>query len=264
MDQTLAQVVALVAHGNAWLAGDRRAPAGLAPNSTFQFVRAARFERRTSGLFAKLEVAEEADVWLRQLASHETSALWLDTRQFGRGALADHIAAAFANGARASILADGPKPERWVATWSVGRQPTAEEKHIWDVLYVGGPDRNGPPKAAAVDAARARLLDAVEGARELAQRVGWLDWAEYFEEALAEYRSTDPAIRYNPDLLPPGSPLERRQLLALAVGAHVFGGMGSWNDMDVPRDETKTYRHVSDTLYAAILDGLMAGANPQR
>ena len=264
MDQTLAQVVALVAHGNAWLAGDRRAPAGLAPNSTFQFVRAVRFERRTSGLFAKLEVAEDTDTWLRQLALHETSALWLDTRQFGRGALPDHIAAAFANGARASILAEGPKPERWVPTWSVGRQATAEEKHIWDVLYVGGPDRNGPPKAIAVDTARARLLEAAEAARDLARRVGWLDWAGYFDEALGEYRSIDPAIRYNADLLPPGSPLERRQLIALAVGSHVFGGMGSWNDMDVPRDETKAYRHVSETLYAAILEGLMAGANPQR
>ena len=265
MDQTLAQLVALVAHGNAWLASDRAARAAapsLATNSTFQFVRGVRFERRTTGLFAKLEVAEDADTWLRQLATREVTGLWLDTRQFSLGALPDHIAAAFANGARASILAGGSKPERWVATWSVGVQPTAEEKHIWDVLYVGGPDKNGPPTAVSVDAARSGLAEVVEAARAFALRLGWQDWAEYFDAAFAEFRSEDPAIRYNLDLLPPSSPLDRRQLVALAVGSHVFGGMGSWNDMDVPNNEAGAYHRLSETLYAAILDGLMAGANP--
>jgi hypothetical protein len=70
-------------------------------------------------------------------------------------------------------------------------------------------------------------------------------------------------VPYNPDIAPAGwLSLEQRQLLAFAVQAWVFGGMGSWNDAWF-EDESQGdhYAEVTERLYEAVIAAFIAVTN---
>ena len=88
-----------------------------------------------------------------------------------------------------------------------------------------------------------------------------------WDAVLAQARDLDEATRpqppFHPDMAPPGglSP-ERQRLLAVATGAHVFGGVGSWNDISFEdRHTQRTYEEVSDRLLAAVIRSFSACVN---
>jgi hypothetical protein len=263
LDGQLAQLAALVAHGNHWLAGERSEARSVAAGSTFQYVNDVTFALTTGRFRQRTISSADPAAWLEGLADRKVASLWLDPRPILDGPLPQHMAAAFANGAPSSVLAHGPRAERWVAVWTVGR-PGATDNRIWDVRYLGWPDRAGLGELLDVETARTRLVAEVIGARDLAARFGWSDWARWFDEALASGESTVPVARWHDDVLPGSAALTRRQLFALASGSYVFGGMGSWNDLapTEPQDEAE-YRLVTERVYSAVVDAVAASVNPE-
>jgi hypothetical protein len=63
------------------------------------------------------------------------------------------------------------------------------------------------------------------------------------------------------DLLPAAYPAAARMLSATASAAWVFGGMGSWNDLSFQGPLREQYERVSEDLYLAALDALVAATN---
>jgi hypothetical protein len=263
MNGELAQLAALVAHGNEWLKSDRPRPTDVASGSTFRFVNDVRFEMSTGWLKKKSLTADSPDAWLEACAERGMTALWLGPHPMAAGQLPAHLAAAFANGTQCSIVAVGRRSERWVAGWSVGR-PGAPDNRIWDVLYVGSPDRNSWVENPDLDTARERLERQVSAARDLATQFGWTDWAEWFAEALAAGKSNELRGRFHDDVMPASADRARWQLFALASGSYVFGGMGSWNDLGAPDPQGEAaYQRISMELYSAVLEAVAASVSPR-
>jgi len=177
------------------------------------------------------------------------------------GSLAPHIAVAFAGGTREAIAVsrDGEN-SLWVPMWSaVARYP---ETKIWSVQYSRALAR-ATPASLSIREAKDRLERAVRETAEFAFAQGLSVWGETFERAAGSLESAQPVAPYHPDILPPGGySLAARRLLAAAVGAFVFGGMGSWNDITVADPEARArYEPLTRELYAAVMDGLIAAVN---
>jgi hypothetical protein len=250
-----AQLVALATHGSAWLAGITPGPAQRldTTNSTFQYVRGVRFERR-SGFGFRRPVASDVGTWLEDARAREIDRFWLVIAQ--------------ADGktppGRWLLVGTSPRgPEAWHATW-LAYAPNAPDGRKWDVEYLTERFRGNAIAGSDIAGARARLAVALKRAGAFALRHGLNDWADWFADALELGETDDPAPPYHQDMLPAmGFAKPARRLLAMATGAWVFGGMGSWNDSIgfAPGEEQRSYDEVSATLYAAMLEAFAAAVN---
>jgi hypothetical protein len=268
VDAAVAQLAALVAQGNAALAGDAEAGARVEAGSTFRYVRAVRFERQEGSPPVTTHAEDSAAGWFRQLAEWGVTALWLDPRPLAVPTLAPHLLAAWTNGSRVSIVTEGAEPRlRWIASRHVDRVPTEADERVWAVHCVGRPDIADLAPRPTIPEAAAALEALVRAARELARRMDETFWGGQLERALARLTDDDPATKHHDDVLPPSAELDRRRLFAAAVGAYVFGGMGTWNDIGPPPDDEEAnaeYDRVTPALYAAVLDAVAAAVNPRR
>jgi hypothetical protein len=257
----LAQLVALVAHGNAALAGAPvDAPALERTNTTFRFVRSLAF----------LVV----DPWGRELVADSVAA-WLDAIApfVGRLSLCGGEGSgpsAFVNTGgwwMAGHERGGSATSAWRGEWTVNRDgvdPADPQPRIWQIAY--GSRRMGPfaPPAVDLDGRAASLRRAIASARAFALREPVLaQFVPWFDEAVS--LGSDPAAvpTWHPEMLPAvGYPAAARQLLAMASRAWVFGGMGSWNDVGFGDPATADeYRRVSDRLYGTCVDAIRDAAN---
>jgi len=82
-----------------------------------------------------------------------------------------------------------------------------------------------------------------------------LGWEKCFAEAASIMQNHSPALPYYKDLIPDGiENIKIRQLLAGALQAWVFGGLGSWNDMYISDPSLeKEYQRISRRLYVAVI-----------
>lgn len=261
------QLAALVAHGNAALAGDADAGARVGAGPTFQYVREIRFERQEGSPPQTTHAESGARGWFRHLAESGVTALWLDPRPLAVPTLAPHLLAAWANGSRVSIVTEGAEPRlRWIASSSLDRVPTETDKRVWTLRCVGRPDLANLAPRPTIAEATAVLETAARAVRDLARRIDETFWAGFLDRALERLAGDDPATPYHDDVLPPSAELDRRRLLAAATGSYVFGGMGTWNDTGPPPDDEEAnaeYDRVTPALYAAILDAVAAAVNPR-
>lgn len=232
MNGEIAQLVALVAHGNAFLAdGAGPAPELFPAHTTFRFVADLHFsdiEASTAGWFARLRDRGARRLWLI---------------------------------GPTKIAAEGRR-EVWVPVWRV-KDAHAPDQRVWSVTYRRTWSLRRPaPGTPVVDAARG-LERALVAAEDFARTDSYLTmFADSFVEARDSLAAFDPEIPYHPDLVPPSWDVRARQLLAAAARAWVFGGMGSWNDVYFEYDSTgKTYAAVSDELYSALTTAIAAAAN---
>lgn len=261
MDGELAQVIALVAHGNEYLHAGQ---VDLSNHSAFRFVSQLVFiHPRNRWDRNGVEVAKSAQGWLAYLKSVKTTRLWNVGLAQKQADIPEHVAVAFAGGALRAIQADLPGGyEIWYPQWRVvgqGNQP-------WQVEYRGRFSRR--PLALPVqapDAVKKQLRQAVLQALTFARRpeVDASFWAGWFAEALDLLDSPTPVIPYYMDLLPSsGFALEARQILACATRAFVFGGMGSWNDMGFQNPQIHSeYGKVTRELYAAVKNAILMASN---
>jgi len=254
MNGELAQVTALVAHGNSYLrTGRLDEPHMEATNSTFQYVGSVRF-RKSDGA----EIAGGVAGWLGWLRERGVDRLRFATAP-DEGELPAHIAAAFAGGNNLGIVAQSARGDSlWVPGWSHAGD---RAKNPWLVTYredrVHGPwSHSSPSLADARKDLAHRLTDAASVAGEMAVD-HWRDW---FIAALDKLDDAEPRTEHTDDVLPAhGYALRARQLFAAAVGAWVFGGMGWWNDYIVEDEALRQrYNDVSAALFASIHTALAA------
>ncbi len=244
----LAQTAALAAHARAagvdpHLGGD---DAYWSRHSTFQFVRALHFVARRRRLFRSVEeeVATTPAVWMAKLP--EKAVIELVSGGTGEGIAVSRGLATF----------------YWSPEWTtVAQYP---ETRIWSVKYSGTAGlafrASDATIAQATECLSATLREVV---RFTSANDGMASWGETFEKAAESFGSSQPLAPYHPDILPArGYTLAARQLLAASVGAFVFGGMGSWNDLGF-RDPAvhAEYERLTKELYAAVIGGLVAAVN---
>jgi hypothetical protein len=259
----LAQLIAIAAHGSAWLAGRTgdAPPALEQTNSTFHYVRQVQFELERS-LLRKRVVQLDVAGWLAEARRRGVSRLWLAVPG-------------------ASVLSDGnlmrtPETQTWVAVatandrpievwrpeWTVGDSDDPDRR-IWDVTYRGRRNTEIAPAHINPAAAMDRLTAAIREAESFASAEGMDEWAAIFGAALRLGDATDPIPPYHPDMFPPTAfGRSARHLLATATRAFVFGGMGSWNDLAFESAKSNlAYVRVSGTLYDGVLQALVAAVN---
>jgi hypothetical protein len=267
----LAQVIALAAHGSAWLKGILPGPPPPldADNSTFQYVRRVRFDFCSSSVQTTATVADVGG-WLQGARAREIDRLWLlipDPRVVvtdGEHA-PDRMLVAFAGAGQWFLLGTSAEPPRelWRGSWTVGDEG-APDRRIWDIEYSGEPVAGTiEPVQGDISVCAQRLLDALEQIEAFAREQQLGDWADWFAEARELDQVNDPS--YHPDMLPNvGYSEPARRLLAMATRTWVFGGMGSWNDLvfSVQQDESE-YERLSAALYAAVLAAFVAAVNTE-
>jgi hypothetical protein len=261
----LAQLVALAAHGTAFLRGASAAAELYPGHTTFRFVGAIEFVRpaRAFGLLgSERAISSGTAEWLRDLRDRGTTALPLlrSARVPRHSELAPHLEAGFANGLDVGLYArESTTTHLWGGTWQV-TAPKDREQRIWSVRYRAFSAGSLVPNTMTLDEAAARLERALEGTRACALENGWERWAAVFAGAMRQLVSDAPTQRYHVDLLPTvGYGLRARQVLAAVTDGWVLGGMGSWNDM-LAKDQAR-YTRVTVELYEALIDGAVAGAN---
>lgn len=261
MHAGLAQLAALAAHAKA-ASVDARAGGDdhyWRHHSTFAYVASVHFVvRRRAFLRARLEpqtlgVAE----WVAAVGV-EADGLAPVPIRWG---LPTHVAAAFA-GSLDHGLATGSR-HFWFANWSLSKERDPEHR-IWSVTYTKARAGTSVRSDIDIDAAAERLSASLHAITAFAGRDQHLSaWAATFDEALLELERPEPRPPYHPDILPQrGYSLRARQLLAAAVRAWVFGGMGSWNDCG-PADPQQQPRHdlLTRELYAAVTGAIASAVN---
>lgn len=230
MNSEIAQLVALVTHGNAWLAGGGRAPELFPDHTTFKFVAEIRFGDITGSTAA----------WFERLRN----------RGVRRLRLAPSVD---------KVLADR---EAWTAEWRV-KDAHAPDQRVWSVSYARRRVWRRPPPGPTIPGATEGFEHALVAAEGFAR---WDRFLEAFVSSFVEARellvASDPVIPYHLDLVPASWDLTGRRLLAAAACAWVFGGMGSWNDVYFEDDvQGHAYATVSRELYAALTSAITAAAN---
>jgi hypothetical protein len=242
----IAQLVALVTHGNAWLVDGGRAPELFPAHTTFQFVADIRFA----------DLAGSTAAWFERLRDRRVRRLRLALPSV------DPRFAGLAGGVAGKIVTEAGRREAWTPAWSV-KDAHAPDQRVWSVTYarrrVLRRLRPGTPIADATHG----LERALVAAEDFAQWDRFLSmFASSFVEARDLLAASEPAIPYHHDLVPPSWDLGGRRLLAAAGRAWVFGGMGSWNDVYFEEDSARqAYATLSRDLYAAITTAIVAAAN---
>jgi len=256
MQGGIAQTIGLVLAVNARKRG--MSAAGWPDGSIYKFCNRVRFVGRASTGFLGLGKSVEIDNpgrWLETMpGGMERAQLSVLPRNDPN--IPDRESVGFANGGPlflAQIVAD--RVESWCGDWEV-TNPSDEERrrNISDTPIVAF--------SKSIDAVRNELGIVLDDAIRFSEKhnMGFADSFAAARNALGE--SAPLAGFYHADMIPEGLlPLAYLQLFSCAARAWVFGGMGSWNDVCFEGDEQTGYRHLSDSLFSAIVDGLVLSTN---
>jgi len=269
MHGELAQLVALVAHGSAFVAGTRddSAPELFPESSVFRFTNSVEFRRRTvrlAVLSEEVPVGRACAPWYADLRERGATVIRLCRSPLTprNRILPSHVEAGFSGGLDVGIHVrfSDRRRELWTGHWDVS-EPNHPEKRIWSVRFTVVATRARVQEGPDVLQASGRLSAALDDAVSLVSgRPHFDDWENTFRHAKECLSSATPVIPFHPDLLPPeGYGLDARRLLAGAASAWVFGGMGSWNDVNLVDDAN--YKAVTRELFEAVMEGVVAATN---
>ena len=252
MNAELAQLVALVGHGNTFLHGQREPRELFGSNWTFDYVHSVQFQMPDA-----TETFSGTAPWFTHLRVLGYQSLSLAVE----ASMPAH-APAFSGGGDWHIHAHGAtKSGAWYGGWEYSDEDRANP---WRVTYVPIPCQlqHGTPIPRA---AKERLGRALREAEAFDRRanVGFVDSLAQAQERL---ESREPETPISRDLLPrDGYELEARQLLAAAARAWVFGGMGWWNDFSPEDDEiVQEHERVTQDLFPAVLIAILSATNAFR
>lgn len=265
MNGELAQIIALVSHGNLFLHQGENLPVpDLSTNSTFQYVCSIEFARYNSKNDNQgVVVANSVEDWFRFLRSIGTTHLWNIAFDWQRRDVPEHIAVSFAGGVPIAIQADLAQGfELWYPQWKTGGQSQKPWLIEYRSLMFPHSYRVSPAKLNEVES---HLRQAITQAERFARRsdVNEIQWAESFANALLLLDAPKPVFPFHQDMLPEyGFSLEAHQILAAASKAYVFGGMGSWNDMGFAQPRLQQeYQQVTEKLYSAVKRATVTASN---
>jgi hypothetical protein len=275
MQGTVAQIIALTTYGNAFVFG---APAfdvsGFYPaNSTFLFCEYVRFVylRQKGDAWEEVAYADDPPAWFARLKKDGVNAIRMIYGSTGGQKLddkqiADRMLAGFVGGGGRwlieTITTNGS--DFWEARWEVGDQNRADNK-IWRVTYRRIASNRPTLERQAIDMheLKTRLADNLAAIGNFARMRKLDGFAKAFDAGLARLNAQDPYKSvYRADLAPDRAlPLAAAQLLGAAQAAWVFGGMGSWNDLWIEKDDQSLYEQLSEDLYQLLNAAIVTAAN---
>ena len=268
---TIAQIIVLTTHGNAFL---RRSPrfdlSDFYPShGTFKFceyVRFADLKPKGEG-WEQFPYASDPKEWLMRLQREGVRRLRMiyassAGAQAEDTASSDRMLVGFVGGGGRWVIeamkASGS--DYWEGSWDTGDQERADQK-IWQVTYgriaSDQPAADGPDLDPA--ALRNRLAENLQAIGDFARMHKLDNFARAFDGGLAQLNSSRP---HESDFAPDGAlSLPAAQLLGAVQTAWVFGGMGSWNDMGFDGEDQVTYDRLSEELYQLLNAAMVAAAN---
>ena len=268
MQGTIAQIVALAAHGNSILQGLSESQAFQSQNSTFTFCESVDFVEAPQGVPAKKAGIWAANLhdWFERLRKANVHTLKIRHGPSGRTDVADRILVGFVGGGGRWLIEtrSADRADYWEARWQVGNRERPDKK-IWRVSYVrihtGNPSAHG--QADNLTQLKAELRECLGDIADFS-RSHKLDWfTAAFESGITRLDSNTPLEGlYHQDIVPPGFlSLPANQLLGSAEAAWVFGGMGSWNDQSFEGESRTRYEELSESLFRLLNRAIVASVN---
>jgi hypothetical protein len=259
MNLELAQIIALITHGNEYLSSPGKDVLELYPwHSTFQFVSNVSFreEKSTGGTSRNSQIiVNVTHTWFSHLEAEGVKYLKLDLLNL------DMLPSPYAT----SILTAGgawviqtDMGKCWQAKWSLQKEGHPQAG-IWKVEYRESDNSPVITNFLDIETAYSVLKNSLLDAQDFSLR--WkFGWDKWFAEAISILQSPSPIQPYYADLLPHGfENIRVRQLLAGALKAWVFGGLGSWNDMYIANSSQENeYQRISKSLYQAVIQSVGA------
>jgi hypothetical protein len=262
MNIELAQTIALIAHGNEYLSSSRRELHELFPShSTFQYVSDVSFQRGKAldprpGRSETL--ARNTRGWFSRLGIDRIRSLKLDLLNL-QHLPPPYATSLFTAGSAWVIQTDQGKC--WQGNWSF-MNPGSRQAKIWKVDYWEHDNIPVIKDFPDIETAYRDLESSLVEARNFSEKrkFGWEKW---FGKAVELLHNPSPVLPFYADLLP--STFENtkiQQLLAGALQAWVFGGLGSWNDVYITDSSLeKEYQQISKSLYASVIQAVGAVTN---
>ena len=256
---TLAQLIALVSHGNAFLNEGHEARDFYPSNSTFQFCNEVHFVRLKKLFKVKeIEVARNPNDWFILLKDSNSLRLVLRYSPTSKSQFPDYKLAGLVGGGGTWYIASifPQQADYWIGRWEVTNQ-NAPDNNIWKVTYGRVAEKEKLPQIQNdyLSSYKDKLEDILKQIEAFALKHSLDFWAQSFRNGLEALASNDPIrLTYHKDLLPhEGYSLDAKRLVAASSQAWVFGGMGSWNDLGFEdASEHQEYERLSQELYAAI------------
>ncbi|MCO5095154.1 MAG: hypothetical protein M9960_08145 [Xanthomonadaceae bacterium] len=269
MQGTIAQIVALVVHGNAYLRSEEQAVAFPSDHSTLTFCELVKFVglTRSGESWNETPFAQDPVSWLEELRRSEVHAIRMIHMPSGQNldGATDRMLVGFVGGGGRWLLetTGSNGSDYWEGRWEVGDQGRADRK-IWRVTYgrIAANQPPSPPASSDLQSLRQRLTRNLTEISAFAHHQKLEGFAKAFESGLSNLASSSPGTGlYHNDLLTADMPLTAAQLLSAAQSSWVFGGMGSWNDLGFDGDDQRTYEDLSEALYKLLNDSIVSAAN---
>ncbi len=262
MQGGMAQTIGLVLAANA---AKRGLPIARWPDSSiYTFCNEVRFVGRKSnsisGTGRSFDI-DDPNLWLNTLPAGMDKAQ-LNILPQNDQRISDRESVGFANGGPiflAQIIAS--EVESWCGDWQVTGDGSKGGR-IWSVTYRNVPGIPTDVHVRSKDDVRNKLKQVLNDANQFSRDHG-MAFVASFERALKSLDDDAPSAGSNlADVLPDGiMTLEHLQIFSCAAKAWVFGGMGSWNDAWFEGGDQHVYQSLSDSLFSAIIEGLVLSTN---
>jgi hypothetical protein len=259
MNGVIAQYVALVNHGNAFLAG-REIPDLLATNSSCQFCGSITLDRAGSTRSAN------PNLWFQSLRNDGVSGFRLSSGARKDPLSPDRTTEGFIGGGSLwfieAVKRNGTS-DFYTARWDAGDRD-APDRRIWSVSYSRiVTQKTVPSTARSVAVVTVALVRALEQIRSFAEKQKYCEpFVKVFSDALDLLQGKTVQVYHRDLFLPNTISTEASNLLNACQPAWVFGGMGSWNDTGPDNQADKpVYEAVSSNLYHSLTEAIQVAAN---
>jgi hypothetical protein len=270
MNGPVAQMAALVCHGNAFLQGLGTVDY-FSRNSTCQFCEFVRFfevKNPTSPTPVETALTPSPDDWFPLIKKGGAAGLRLICDPANRPNISDRKSAAYAGGGKIWTIEE-LRPEGrsryWAQKMALGDQ-NAEGGRVWQMSYgrIGQGPASPPVLPDALPRAHAVLFATLREVLAFATVHEQLDpYSEYFSRAIETLSSNGQFLHaFSRDIAPEGF-LQKGAVAVLDAvqTAFVFGGNSGWNDLAFDPDQQALYEEVSDKLFEAIAEATVAAVN---
>lgn len=270
MQGTIAQVVALTAYGNAFLqrVSDSNVTEFYPSNSTFTFCEYVKFLdlQRNQENWEERPYASDPIAWFECLRNEGANTLRMIYGPSGEKKFPDRMMVGFVGGGGRWLIETirSSSSDYWEGRWQVGERDRPDRK-IWRVTY-GRIARAQPSSRNEIDDLedlKAELEQSLSEIADFAYSQNLASFAKAFEAGLSRLTSRPPYNDlYHKDIAPLDLlPLSAHQLLGAVQNAWVFGGMGSWNDVGVEKENQPRYQELSERLYRLLNRAIVAATN---
>jgi len=270
MNGTTSQLLSLITHGNYFLTTGQISPGYYPDNVTFKFCNKIDFLHlytQADGTAEEKKVAADPIAWFNLLQQEGCRQLkaYYHPSEGNENGTPDHQLAGFVGGGGTWLIETiyDSYSDFWAARWEVTAKDDPEQK-IWSIGYGRTVSQtktiNFSPDPLQV---RKGLNDVLIDIHAFAAGHQLNNWANIFQGALNVLNGSAPGNNwFGSQINESGYDRSALQLMYAAMSAHVFGGMGSWNDLSFESPEdNKEYNELSYYLYDYINRALISSIN---